>query len=69
MPIVCRTSVKNSMAYRHIVECIQYHFQQGQNVLHCAAQNNHTEVMKFVLDSIENFKFNDVEKVGISGVQ
>lgn len=37
--------------------------QQGLNVLHCAAQNNHVTCMKFVHDSLEGFDFSAVEKV------
>ena len=38
-------------------------FQQLMTMLHCAAMNNHVEVIRFINDSLENFPFNEVEKV------
>ncbi|KAG0424437.1 hypothetical protein HPB47_028374 [Ixodes persulcatus] len=38
--------------------------KQGQTTLHCAAQNNHHEVLAFMLDSTETVKVNAVDKNG-----
>ena len=32
-------------------------------MLHCAAQNNHVNVLQFIHESLEGFSMNGVEKV------
>lgn len=43
-----------------------YYFQQGMGILHCAAQNNHVEVMNFIFESLENMNINEGEMVNYS---
>jgi len=38
-------------------------FQQGMTLLHCAAQNNHKDVLQFALDSPDSFDINATDKV------
>ncbi|XP_013409552.1 ankyrin repeat and death domain-containing protein 1A isoform X1 [Lingula anatina] len=38
--------------------------KQGLTVLHCAAQNNKADIVKFIVESLENFNVNEVEKDG-----
>ncbi|KAK2163478.1 hypothetical protein LSH36_79g10001 [Paralvinella palmiformis] len=41
---------------------------QGQNILHCAAQNNHVNILHFVHESLEGFDIDAVEKEGQTAV-
>ena len=42
--------------------------QQGMNMLHCAAQNNHVNILQFIQDTLDGYKVDAGDKVPSAAV-